>query len=146
MKFLNTKPSISSADLDSVDKILGFPLPQDLRDHYLRFNGGHPVPSLFPKDDELYGVNDFLPIKHGMRGESFEDTYRSVVVGNELFPRHLIPFACDGGGDYFCYSMKPTEMGAIYFHQSDYYDDPERALVFLAKDLRTFLDSLIADQ
>lgn len=144
MKFLNTKPPIASADLATVDEILGFPLPQDLRDHYLQFNGGHPVPSLFPKDDELYSVHEFLPIKHGMRGESFEDTYRSVVIGNELFPRHLIPIASDGGGDYFCYSMKPTDVGTICFFQSDYYDDPERATVFLARNLKSFFASLIS--
>lgn len=48
--------------------------------------------------------------------------------------------------DYFCYSVNPTEMGAIYFLDLEHYDDPKRMLVFLAKDLKTFLASLVADE
>lgn len=142
MKFLDTKPTPTARDFDAVAELLGFPLPQDLREHYSRFNGGHPVPSLFPKDGELYQVHDFFPIKYG---HSLEEAYRNVVVGNNLFPSYLIPIACDPGGDLFCYSVKPTQAGAIYIHQSDYYDDPERAVVFLSKDLASFLDALIAE-
>lgn len=123
-------------------ELLGFPLPEELREHYLRFNGGQPVPNLFPKDGELYEVHDFYPVRYG---HSLEEAYRNVVIGNKWFPSHLIPIACDPGGDLFCYSVKPSELGAIYLHQSDYYDDPERAVVFLAKDLATFLAALVTD-
>lgn len=142
MKFLNTKPTPSAEDFGAVADLLGFALPEDLREHYSRFNGGHPVPSLFPKGGELYEVHDFFPIGHG---HSLEEAYRNVVVGNERFPSHLIPIASDPGGDLYCYSVNPTEMGAIYLYQSDYYDDPGRALVFLSKDLSSFLAGLVKD-
>lgn len=145
MKFVDTKPPVSDVDLDGVEIALGFPLPEDLRKHYLHFNGGRPVPNLFRKSGEVFSVQEFLPIKYGMHGERFEDTYKELVVGNDFFPGELIPIASDAGGDYFCYSMRDGEKGAILFYQSDYYDDPARAIVPLCESLKEFLDSLVSD-
>jgi cell wall assembly regulator SMI1 len=144
-KFIDTAPPISDGELDEVEASLGFSLPKDLRLHYLRFNGGRPVPCLFQKDDEYFPINEFLPIRYGMRGARFEDTYADLVQGNALFPANLIPIASDSGGDFFCYSLRPGKIGAIFFYQSDYYDDPSRAIVYLASNLEDFLNSLVSD-
>lgn len=145
IKIIDPAPSISNAELDELEAHFGFSLPEDLRQHYLHFNGGRPVPNLFRKDDEYFSINEFLPIKYGMRGVRFEDTYADLVQDNDLFPKSLIPIASDSGGDYFCYSLKSGEVGAICFYQSDYYDDPSRAIVYLAKSLKFFLSSLVSD-
>ena len=144
MNFINTKPAITAADFDGVDRELGFPLPDDLRAHYLRFNGGHPVPNVFSKGGDLFAIQEFLPIKYGKRGDCLEDTYKTIVIGNEHFPSNMIPIAYDAAGDYFCYSTDPSDFGKIYFFQSEYFDDPKRALVFLTNDFPTFLASLVA--
>ena len=143
---VDTKPPIGNAEIKEVEARFGFTFPDDLREHYLRANGGRPVPNLFPKDDEYFAVNEFLPIKHGMRGALFEDTYSSLVQNNRLFPKNLIPIAVDAGGDFFCYSLLPGKLGAICFWQSDYYDDESRALVYLADSLEGFLSSLVSDE
>lgn len=145
VKIIDAAPSVSDAQLNELETQLGFLFPDDLRQHYLRFNGGRPVPNLFPKGDEYFSVNEFLPIKHGMRGTRFEDTYADLVQGNDLFPKNLIPIASDSGGDYFCYSVEPGKIGAICFYQSDYYDDPLRAVIYLADNLEIFLNSLVSD-
>ena len=145
MNFVNIKPILSADDFASVDAVLGFPFPEELRSHYLRFNGGHPVRNLFVKDGRSFSVEEFLPIKYGMRGQSLEDTYRTVVLDNELFPTKMIPIANDASGDYFCYSIRPGEVGSIYFFRSEYYDDPKRSLIFLSNDLPTFLASLVKE-
>lgn len=146
MTFVDTAPAVSDAELDELEATLGFPLPPDLRQHFLRFNGGRPVPNLFKKGDEYFPVNEFLPVKYGMRGTRFEDTYFDLVQGNDLFPNGLIPIASDAGGDYFCYSINPRNNGAICFYQSDYYDDPARSVVDLADSLESFLGSLVSDE
>jgi cell wall assembly regulator SMI1 len=145
MKILDAKSSLSDADISTVETALGFTFPADLRHHYLVANGGRPVPNLFQKGDEYFSVHEFLPILHGLVGARFEDTYRDLVVDNDLFPTNLIPFAIDAGGDYFCYSLRPEAAGQIFFYQSDYYDDPVRAVVYLSPDLGTFFNSLVSD-
>jgi cell wall assembly regulator SMI1 len=142
VKIIDVAPPIDNADLNELEVKLGFSFPDDLRQHFLRFNGGRPVPNLFFKNDEYFSVSEFLPIKHGVRGTRFEDTYFDVVQGSDFFPKNLIPIASDSGGDYFCYCLEPGKIGAIYFYQFDYYDDPTRAAVYLADNLKDFLDSL----
>lgn len=144
-KFVDVAPPISDGELNELETHLGFSLPKDLRLHYLHSNGGRPVPNLFPKGDEYFSIHEFLPIKYGMQGTRFEDTYSDLVQDNELFPKNLIPIASDSGGDYFCYSVEPRKFGAICFYQSDYYDDPERAVVYLAATLAGFLSSLTSE-
>ncbi|WP_092402399.1 SMI1/KNR4 family protein [Collimonas sp. OK412] len=146
LKITDVAPSVSDVELNELETRFGFSFPEDLRQHYLHFNGGRPVPNLFPRGDEYFPVNEFLPIKHGMRGTRFEDTYVDLIQGNEFFPKNLIPIASDSGGDYFCYSLEPGKIGAICFYQSDYYDDPSRAVVCLADNLEIFLNSLVSDE
>lgn len=145
VKIIDVAPSVGNTELNELETRFGFIFPDDLRQHYLRFNGGRPVPNLFRKCDEYFPVNEFLPIKHGMRGTRFEDTYVDLVQDNDLFPNNVIPIASDSGGDYFCCSLKPGEIGTIYFYQSDYYDDPSKAVVYLADSLEIFLNSLVSD-
>lgn len=143
MKFIDTKPSLTNADINEFETTLGFALPSDLREHYLAYNGGQPVPRFFPKGDEVFAVEEFLPIKFGIRRERFEDAYQDIVVGNDLFPSKLIPFANDAGGDYFCYSLRDRAEGSVVFYQSEYYDDPSRCVVTLSRSLNEFLASLV---
>jgi len=141
--FVGAKPRVSDADIDAIEEALGFVLPDDLRQHYLTHNGGQPTARFFRKNDEIFAIEEFLPIKFGMRGERLEDAYEDIVVGNDLFPQGLIPFANDAGGDYFCYSLRNGEEGAIVFYQSEYFDDPERSVVFLSKSFQDFLSALV---
>lgn len=142
---INLAPPITEMDLAEIENRLGLVLPEDLRQHYLRFNGGHPLQNLFPKAGEYFSISEFLPIKYGTRGARLEDAYVDIVQGNDQFPSDLIPIANDAGGDFFCYCLAPDNLGAISFYQSDYYDDPSRAVVHLAKDLKGFLNSLVAE-
>lgn len=140
--FSRTRPPLTQADLASVERRLGVILPADLKDHYLRHNGGRPAPRFFEKNDEWYGVHYFLPMANGDAGDSFEASYSSLVLDNPLFPAGVIPFAVDEGGDYFVYSVRPESYGHILFVQSDYFEEPDRYLVFLSPNLASFLDAL----
>jgi cell wall assembly regulator SMI1 len=140
--FSRIRPPLTQADLASVEKRLGVILPADLKDHYLRHNGGRPAPRFFEKNDEWYGVHQFLTMIHGDHNTGFEETYRDLALDNPLFPAGVIPFAVDEGGDYFAYSVRPESYGQILFVQSDYFQEPDRYLVFLSPSLANFLDAL----
>ena len=143
--FEQTASPLSEVDIKRVERRLGIHLPKDLREHYLLHNGGRPRPCSFVKDGEAYDVEKFLPMNTGDKGLSFEDTYVMMVDQTPEFPRGYIPFASDGMGELFMYSLKPDSFGNIMFNDSEYYGDDDRYVVFLAPTLREFIDSLTED-
>jgi cell wall assembly regulator SMI1 len=140
--FEDTASPLSELDIMRVERRLGVRLPQDLKEHYLMHNGGRPRPRFFVKDGEAYEVRKFLPMNTDDRGSSFEGAYTILVVQTPEFPRGCIPFASDGSGDHFMYSVKPESFGNIMFNQHEYYGDDDRYVLFLAPTLREFIDSL----
>jgi hypothetical protein len=140
--FSKTRQPPTQADLASVERRLGVILPADLKDHYLGHNGGRPAPRFIEKNGEWYGVHYFLPMANGDAEDSFEASYGDLVLDNPLFPGGVIPFAVDEGGDYFVYSARLESYGNILFVQSDYFEEPDRYVVFLSPSLEAFLGAL----
>lgn len=140
--FILTSSPVTTADLAALEQRLAIVLPEDLKAHYLRHNGGRPGPADFEKDGEWYGIHQMMPMVHGGRNIDFEASYRSLVLDNPLFPSGVIPFAYDEGGDYFVYSVRPDSYGQILFVQSDYFEEPERYVIFLSPSLTAFFDAL----
>lgn len=134
--------SLANEEIVNVQASLGIRIPDEIRKFYLENNGGIPSPHLFRKDEEYYAVHQFLPIKYGKKNETLEDIYRNVVLENNYFPNYLVPFAIDPGGDYFCFSLKENEPGAIYCYVNDYYDDETRSVVYLSPNIKSFLENL----
>ena len=141
VNFSRTGQPLSLKDIEEVEKGLGFSLPGDLRNFYLSHNGGRPNPRFFFKDEDWYGVHQFLAMKDDGKA-GFEETYRILVLLTPEFPRGFIPIAVDEGGDYFLYCIEGGDYGKIFFNQSDYIDDPERFVVFLAENLISFIAAL----
>lgn len=137
---MRSKQSLTIEDIARLEQRLGLVLPGDLRELYLRANGGVPQPDSFEKDDEFYTVQCILPIVGPDDGLEFAYT---TLLANEVLPPNLIPFADDPNGDSFVYSIAPDSFGEIRFLQMDYYDDPERFVVKLAPSLKVFLDALV---
>lgn len=145
VEILDSNPSIGNEDLCELEERFGFVFPDDMRRFYLLANGGRPVPNLFPKNGEYFSVHEFLPIKHGMHGELFEDTYADLIEDGDFFSRPSFPFATDSGVDYFYCNLEPGKVGEIWFYQSDYFDDPSRAVVHLAGSLDEFMRALVTE-
>lgn len=140
--FENTASPLSELDIKRVEHFLGIRLPQDLKEHYLLYNGGTPCPEFFIKDGEAYDVKKFLPMNTRGEGLTFERSYVVLVDQTPEFPRGYIPFACDSAGDYFMYSVTPKSFGNIMFNSRAGYGDDDRFTFFLASTLREFIDSL----
>lgn len=143
--FTDTEAPVDEATLNRVEKELKFTFPDEIRQHYLAINGGCPERPLFRKDDSIFVVQEFLPIRHGREDELFEDVCRDLRNERAIIPRHLIPFAIDPGGDYFCFGTKAGTVGAIYYFCGEYIDEPEGPLTLLADSLREFIERLEED-
>lgn len=141
----NSFPPLGDTGIRRVERRLGIALPEDLAAFYRAHNGGHLHPDLFVAGEDVFGVQIVLPMLSGNPNIGFEETYEALVRDTPEFPRGMIPFAAEEGGDYFVYSVRAADRGAILFNQSEYVDDPERFLVPLAPTLAAFLDGLTDD-
>src|SRR6266496_3077320 len=119
--FTNAQRLVFEPDLEEVENSLGFKFPTEVKEHYLRVNGGRPVVNLFQKDGQPFRVDEFLAIKHGDPETTLEGTYRRVVGRNPFFPDYLVPIAVDQGGDFFCFSRRNQDYGAMYCYRNDYF-------------------------
>lgn len=140
ISFENTSPVIGEADAENFRKITGVEIPDDLKNHFLKYNGGRPIPSCFENDVDKFCIRSFLVIAYGDENYSLESTYLDLK-SNDLFPSGYLPFAMDEGGDYFLYSMR-NDFGSIYFNQSEYYEEPDRFMIKLSDNFGKFLNSL----
>ncbi|GGZ15417.1 SMI1/KNR4 family protein [Novosphingobium colocasiae] len=140
ISFENTSLAISEADIENFRKITGLEIPDDLKNHFLKYNGGRPIPSCFENDFDKFCIRSFLVIAHGDENCGLENTYLDLR-SNDFFSSGYLPFAMDEGGDYFLYSMR-DDFGSIYFNQSEYYGDPDRFMIKLSDNFEKFLNSL----
>lgn len=132
--------TISEADVQHVEQMLGFKFPQAIKDFYLRFNGMQLVVNCcIALGDSYIKVGDFNEINAENQGMDFIEMYKVGLT--EFWPDHLIPFAYDEGAHEFCFSIDTNDFGAIYFHNSEWTGEPEE-IQFLAKDFLSFLAAL----
>ena len=142
--FTNTAHAITTADLNELEEKYGFAFPQDFRLHYLRYNGGSPTKCLYNKGGDIFVLQEFLPVKFG-EGR-LEDSFRHLTVEDAILPAHLVPFAVDPGGDYYCFSTREEDRGSIWFYIGEYRDEPDRAVEYLAKSLPDFMERMTEEE
>ena len=144
MELIGSNQSITDSDLNNVERDLGFRFPPQFRDMYLQYNGGQPGGRrrLFENDEGSWVVHGILPIKHLSGPVSIlERSFYVVRVKNQLIPSFLDPFAFDPFGNYFCFSTRVDDFGAIYFCCMD-ARDPRRTAKLLSRSLNEFLENL----
>lgn len=136
---------IKKEDLPKVEKALGFPLPESLKAHYLKYNGGQPKRTwIVTEDGDEYTINYFFPMVHTSEESpmTVEDYYEQLVTKKKLLPKNLIPFADDDGGDL--YTMD-KDTGEIYYYAMD-TKDPKKAKRHVADTLENFLQCMITEE
>jgi hypothetical protein len=144
IKLTGANQSITDSDLDAVEQELGFQFPQQFRDLYLQYNGGQPERGKrrFENDEGSWIFHGFLPIRHQSGPVSIlERSFYMVRVKNQSVPEFLVPFGFDDFGNYFCFSTRDTDFGAVYFCVMD-ARDPRRLAKFLTGSLNEFLEKL----
>ena len=125
MEFTQVGRPLTVQDLAALEQLVG-ELPEELRQHYLRYNGGVPEKSCFTDDaDAENEIDNFLTVGHRQYTDEvlLEDYYRAVVLDRQEFPTGYVPFARNGGDDLYVMSR---DDGSIYFWAHDVPDEPLR--------------------
>ncbi|CAH0186130.1 SMI1/KNR4 family protein [Pseudomonas mediterranea] len=117
-KFSDCETAITSTDLDHLETIIGKKLPVTFRNHYLKYNGGMPERAYWVSEDfyDPIEVASFRPIAYGE--PTLLSTYQ-LMLKKQVLPTHLLPFADDLGGNFFCLNL---DSGAISYFTTDTFD------------------------
>ncbi len=147
-QILCTLGKAKKEDLDRIEKKFHVKLPAEVREHCLSYNGGYPERSVFTdQNGDEYFVDLFIPVRDG-RERPMEKTLGLLRADEGTIPDRLIPFAEEDGGNLFCFSVRESDFGAVYYydHEFEYGEDPEEHIAYLAESITVFINSLTEDE
>ena len=105
IEFRECKKDIGLNDLKRVENLLGDLLPQDYKDHLLKYNGGRCTPNtfIFEENGEVTesDIDWFLAIYEG-EYDNLENYIKTSKMDEERLPKEFIPIAHDSGGNLIC--------------------------------------------
>ncbi len=143
MKLLNKKyvgkPS-TKEDINVLENILGERIPLNFKEFLLEFANCSIKENLYPKNNQLYIVNDFLPI---CNGDINIVDLTSEFIGT--YGRKYIPFAFDPGGWHFCLCLDETDYNTVFINRwTDDFDDGQ--FLKIADSFDSFIDGLLTEK
>ena len=146
------QPGATDAQLQTLEAALGLTLPDDLKDS-LRIHNGGEESGVFPSSDSLdmMGfspltteeiVNEWTMWKGLIDAGEFQHrtTEADHGIRSEWWSNSWIPIAGNGGGDFQCVDLAPTESGTVGQIIGAWHDDTERQLI--APSLADYLQML----
>jgi hypothetical protein len=127
--FVNTAKSINDNDIIEFQKKLGIILPDEIKKHYLKYNGGFPVNERFyMKDYDTYtSINGFMPIKYhydNIDDWTMEEVYLHFNKTKGILPDNLLAFASDYGGSKFCVNLENQKIFLVYMDLGNPMENP----------------------
>ena len=146
--FENTSSAIVVNEILALEEFLSIKFPEDLKELYLRFNGGiiEGDRNIFLDEDENdYSIKYFLPIKYPRSKNDMilEKTHNIYVNEKKLVPDGYVVFAIDGGGWPYCYKL---DDGNIYLANVEKYDEPENIMEHLTDSLESFINGAVTEE
>lgn len=145
----NSSIKITESDVYEAEKLLNKSLPIELKNFYLKNNGGRVEGNRYVYSDDQdkeYDVQTFFPIKYKRtEGDGLLEE-QTLFYCNEkrLIPDNYIVFAMDGGGFPFCCDI---QSGHIYFGNIENYDgDPEEIMEFICETLEDFINNMKTEE
>ncbi|SHL26266.1 SMI1/KNR4 family protein [Flavobacterium chilense] len=127
--FINTAKSIDENDIKEFEKQLDIILPDEIKKHYLKYNGGFPVKERFyMKDYDTYtSINGFMPIKYhfdNIDDWTMEEVYLNFNITKGILPKNFLAFASDYGGNKFCINIESKKIFLIYMDLGNPMENP----------------------
>lgn len=133
--------SIEEPDLRELEDKYDFKFPDAIRQFYLQYNGGRLERHYYVTQDNTYILSYFYSIKYGSATLNIKMELNYV---DEWWPKELIPFGYDGGGNSFCFHKTS---GKIYYVYEDTYDDDENVPIeCLASDFLSFINNMVEEE
>jgi SMI1-KNR4 cell-wall len=132
-KVVSPGQKINEATITLFEEQIGVQLPQQLRDYYLRYNGGCPRPNDIPEMSSpalsLPWPNDFDEINDAQRrcpftfvswffqiaSEPSTDFFNAWSNLKNYIPQGMLAFSPDPGGDLFMIGTQAENLGKIFF-------------------------------
>ncbi|AAU37021.1 MULTISPECIES: SMI1/KNR4 family protein [Basfia] len=102
---------ITANELLAIEKRLNIVLPQEMKNLYLKFNGGQPTEYVHD-DNYLYPIWAFSCLSE------IEDDLQLIDENwcpNGFAPQELLPFAYNAVGGFFALSLRKQDFGFVYF-------------------------------
>jgi hypothetical protein len=140
IELINSGAALSVEALNNFELEFGIALPQELRELYLRANGGKPNRQMFIDENGPCKVHTILPIKHSsIPGLStLDQSFNHMKVRAKILRDDLVPFAVDPLGGYFCFSSEGDSKGSVWIVHMDGSAGPE----YLTPNVKYFFDRL----
>lgn len=145
----NSALPIIEADILDLEHKIGFCLPADIRNFYLKHNGGLVEDgdrNVYLDDSENeYTLKYIASIKHSLSPSQYtmEKLWHTFIVEKCLIQKKHIPFAIDGGGFPYCFD---AETGHIFFANLEHYDNKENMMEHVAKSLTDFINGMKTEE
>jgi cell wall assembly regulator SMI1 len=128
------KKAATEAQIKHLEKELGVTLPEDFKLSYRRHNEAE---DLFPETDISYSLipttqilSDWKMLNGLVESGDFDNRKATSDTGiqKKWWTPDWIPFASNGGGDYFCLDLKPLKKGTVGQIISVNHESGERRL------------------
>ncbi len=147
--FVNSAKSINDNDIQELEKQLGLTLPDEIKKHYLKYNGGFPVNERFyMKDYDTYtSINGFMPIKYhydNIDDWTMEEVYLNFNKVKEALPKNFIAFASDYGGNKFCIDTESKSIFLVYMDLGNPMENPS-SIRKICSSFNKFIENLEED-
>jgi hypothetical protein len=105
--------------------------------------GGRPEKDKFVDKVGTFIVDAVLPVKFSSSPLStLERSFQNVKVNHHLLPDSLVPFAIDPFGNYYCFSTREQDTGAIYFVDMERHGESASIAEYLSLSFGAFLSKL----
>lgn len=133
--------SIEESDLRELEDQYGFSFPDVIRQFYLQYNGGRLERRHYVVQDDTCVLHHLYSIKYGVATLNMKMELNYV---DEWWPKELIPFGYDGGGNSFCFHKTS---GKIYYVYEDTYDDDDNVPIeCVAPDFLSFINDMVTGE
>lgn len=138
----NSSKQLTSEDIISMENDIGYSLPTEFINKYLKFNGGVPDNAYFyvEKDEDFVEISFFIPIKYPSEKLGELEVSKSYHKLNTIgVPKNYLPFAVDWGGNYFSIDLSNSDIVLLLMDLGEFSDE---SVKYLTTGFENFIDSL----
>lgn len=139
--FSEVSKQLTINDIREIEEKLNIKLPEQLINHYLKFNGGIPdKPYVCSNISDIEtSVHAFSPMKYDDELDyTLEECYLNYKT-RSVIPEKFLPFAYDAGSNPFCINLKTGQVVIIWL---DMGEVTEKEIKLLANSFDEFMNSL----